>query len=494
MLSPYEFLKNVILHGTTTVIADPHEIANVLGIKGMNIILNEAKKIPISLYLTIPSCVPSTNLETNGGRISLKEIRTLLKNPSVIGMGEMMNYEGVIKKESIVLKKMSRVRGRVIDGHAPKLSGKKLSAYIASGIFSDHECTSGEEALEKLRKGMWIMIREGSAAKNLEKILSYFLDNKIDLRKCMFVSDDIHCGTLLTEGHLDRILRKAVKLGLDPIEALRGVTLNPAEYFRLNDRGSISVGKRADIVVVGSIKNFRVDMVISDGKIVVRNGKLVLNIQEKYSRKFANSVKLKKKMRAEDFSIKTRAKDVRVRVIGVRDGSILTKKIILKIKTKNGEITSDVEKDILKVSVIERHKKTGKYSIGLVKGFGLKEGAIGSTVAHDSHNIVVVGTNDKDIATVANTLQKVGGGVCIVKDEKVVDILPLEIAGLMSKKNAKFVSRKLENLHTIARNMGCKLSSPFITLSFLSLPVIPELKITDKGLVENFKIVNLIFK
>lgn len=497
MLSVSEFLASVLAHGTTTVVADPHEIANVLGVRGIELMLKESEDLPVDLYSTIPSCVPATTLETSGAKIGIPEIRGLLKNPKIIGLGEVMNYPGVIGKDKEVLKKIKATGRGVLEGHAPMLAGKDLSAYIIAGMGSDHECTEGTEAMEKLRKGMRVMVREGSAAKNLEMILGYFMKNGIDFRHCMFVSDDIHPSTILAEGHLDRIARKAVRLGLSPMDAVRMITLNPAQYFGLTDRGRLAVGKRADIVVVNSLKSFDVQTVISSGKIAFDDNRLMLKTRRcRYDEKVLNSVKLKRTARASDFGIKSKKAvgSVDVKVIGVTDGSILTKKIEASMKVRNFEVQPNLENDVIKVAVVERHHRTGRCSVAFAKGLGLKEGAFASSIAHDSHNIIVAGTDGNDMAVAVNHLSKIGGGLVVTKKGKVVGSLQLTIAGLMSTGTARFVDEKLGRLHAVLKSMGCRLESPFTTLSFICLPVIPKLKITDKGLVEDFKLTNLIIK
>ena len=500
MLTPSRFAEVIAPRGTTTVVSDPHEIANVLGIYGVKLFMEESKNLPINLYLTVPSCVPATDLETSGARIGCEEIEELMGMDGIIGLGEMMNFPGVINKDQEVLKKISIAKkyGKIVDGHAPKLSGKILDEYISAGIMSDHESTEPDEAMEKLRKGMYLMIREGSVAKNMDSLLGYMIENDIDTNRCMLVSDDIHPYDLLTIGHMDYKIRKAISMGLDPIKAFQMVTLNPAQYFNLNT-GRIEVGMNADVVILSSsddsFSDFVVDTTINNGRIAAKDGKLTEKIPKfVYEDRVVRSVKLKRKLKPEDFEIHSE-EEVEVRVIGVKEGDIIGESLTKKLHPINGKLNSDVQQDVLKIAVVERHKKTGNIGKGFVHGFGLKNGTIASTVAHDSHNIVIVGTDDVDMSIAANFLEGIGG-IVIVKGGKVLNHLQLEVAGLMTTKNANYVNEKLDRLHVKAKELGCKLKSPFMTMSFLSLPVVPELKLTDRGLVDvkKFEIVPLLIQ
>lgn len=494
MLTPSRFAEIVVPRGTTGIIADPHEIANILGIRGINIFLEESKNLPMDLYLTIPSCVPATRLETSGAEIGARDIEELASNPRIVALGEVMNYQGVIKGEKEVLEKLEVAR-RVnipIDGHAPGLRGLELDWYIAAGVDSDHESTDWEEALEKLRKGMWLMIREGSAARNMDEILPRLVKKGVSLDRCILVSDDRHPRDLLMEGHLDRLVRKAVSIGVSLTEAIRMVSWNPARRFRLRGVGAIAPGYKANIIVLS--EDLRVEMVLFEGTPVASGGRLVVSIpQHIYNLEVTRSVRLARELKPEDFKILAGIKEgsALVRVMGVEDGSILTKKLIERLEVKDGIVEADPERDILKAAVVERHKASGRIGLGLVKGFGLKAGALASTVAHDSHNLVVVGVDDESMATACNHLAGVGGGLSIAQKGRVISTLNLEVAGLMSGRKAEEVAGDLEGLHTEAWKLGCTLSSPFMTMSFLSLPVIPELKLTDMGLVEGFRIVSL---
>ena len=489
MLSPSEFVKAVLPRGTTSVIIDPHEIANVLGAKGIRYILNSTKKLPLNFYVMLPSCVPATEMETSGARLSAKDLRPFLKSEWVIGLAEVMNYPGVISGNKDLLKKIQMMKKMRIDGHAPLLSGKPLNAYIAAGISSDHESTIRNEAEEKLKKGMFIMIREGTTEKNMDAVLP--LVKKENSRRFALVSDDRHPLDLLHEGHLDSILRKAVLKGLDPIIAIQLVTMNPAEHFGLKGLGAIAPGYKADLVVFEDLKDFRVSMVFKDGKLVADNGRVLsYSFQQKRQRlSYFMNVNWKK---LQGLQVKAKPESL-LKVIEVFPAQITTRKIMQRAKIRDGFVISNPQKDILKAVAIERHKGTGNVGIGFVKGFGLKKGAIGSSFAHDSHNMVIVGVDDKDIMHAARKITEMKGGLVITSHGKVLASLPLPIAGLMSDESLKDVARANKKLLQNAKMLGCTLPDPFMTLSFLALPVIPELRLTDKGLidVERFKVISI---
>ena len=490
LLTPEEYARAVLPHGTTTIIIDPHEISNVLGMEGIRYIIEASREIPLNIYIMAPSCVPATELETSGACFTANEIEELLRLDNVIGIAEMMDVPGLLNKGEDELKKVlvGRRAKRPIDGHAPMLTGKPLNAYIGVGIRSDHEATRADEALEKLRLGMYIMIREGSAARNLEEILK-IVDAR-NYRRCLFVTDDKEPQDILEEGEVDYIIEKAVRLGLDPIMAIQMATINPAEAFGLKDLGAISPGYRADIAVVEDLDGFKVRMVIKDGHIVVRDGLLSVKIERH------PDISVTKRIRVAPLdpdSFKIRLKGDRAKVIGITEDQLITKKLIKKIKKVGGDVVADPENDILKVVVIERHRATGNIGLGLLYGFGLKSGAIGSSVAHDSHNLIIIGANDEDMLLAARKLIDMGGGFIVVSDGEVLGALDLPIAGLISDQPLEYVSKKDAKLREIARGLGAKPHAPFITMSFLALPVIPSLKITDKGLidVDQFKVVSL---
>jgi adenine deaminase len=489
MVTISEFARAILPHGTTSVVIDPHEIANVLGSEGVRFMAESAKGVPLNVFVMLPSCVPSTHMETSGAILKATDLRSLFKKPWVIGLAEMMNFPGVIFRNPEVLKKIEMAEGKRIDGHAPMLSGKGLYAYLTAGIRSDHECTTLKEAKEKLKNGMWIMIREGTTARNLRDLIP--LVNPKNSRRFFFVTDDRHPKELLEEGHINSMVRQAIKWGMDPILAIQMATLNAAEYFRLNDLGAIAPGYRADIVSFDHLGQFQIKKVFKDGALVAENGKMLSPvIQIKKSPKAKGSIRIKAPKK-EAFLL--RSDQPLVKVIQLIPDQIVTKKIMKKIHLKDGVAHPNIKEDILKIVVVERHKATGNVGIGFIQGFGLKKGAIGSSVAHDSHNLVVVGTNDRDIFKAVMAIQEMGGGLVAISDGKVSVSLPLPIAGLMSEASVPQVNLQSEALHRAVKALGCKLPDPFMTLSFMSLPVIPELKITDKGLVDvnQFKFVPL---
>lgn len=487
MVGISEFARAILPHGTTTVVIDPHEIANVFGVKGVYWMAESAKGVPLNLFVMIPSCVPASALETSGAELKAEDLDSLFQEPWAIGLAELMNFPGVIFRDPEVLGKIEKARGKRIDGHAPLLSGKGLYAYLVAGIRSDHECTTPREAKEKLKNGMWIMVREGSTARNLKDLLP--LIHAKNSRRFFWVTDDRHPKELIEEGHIDSMVRQAIRLGLDPILAIQMATLNPAEYFRLDDLGAIAPGFRADLISFDHLGEFRIKKVFKDGVLIAENGRLVPNASKRVKRpKIRKSIHIGK---IDKTSFLLRSDQPWAKVIQLIPGQILTKKVMKKIILREGVAYPNLEEDILKIAVVERHRATGNVGVGFVQGFGLKEGAIASSVAHDSHNIVVVGTNDEEMVRAVRMIQKMGGGLIVTGKGKVLASLPLPIGGLMAERSVHQVHRKLVTLHEKAREMGCKISDPFMALSFLSLPVIPELKITDKGLVDvnQFKIV-----
>jgi adenine deaminase len=481
MLSPPEFARAVLPHGTTTIICDPHEMANVLGFDGVRYILQSSEKIPLNVFVTASSCVPATQMETSGASFSGKEIETLLRWNRVIGLAEMMNVPGILAGLPEEMEKLRVARGmdRPIDGHAPLLSGKDLNAYIAAGVRTDHETGRIEEALEKLRLGMILMIREGSAARNLADLLPVVTPE--NSRRCLLVSDDTHPRDLYVDGHLDHSLRKAVGLGLDPMTAIRMVTLNPAEAFRLRGLGAVAPGYRADVTVMRDLRGFQVERVIKDGRVAASGGRLTVEIPHETDDSVRNTMRVKP-FRPEDLRLHIGGN--RARVIGLTPDQLYTRHLIEEVIVEDGYVRPDLPRDILKLAVIERHKATGNIGLGLVQGFGLREGAVASSVAHDSHNIIVVGTNDRDMWEAAQQLITIGGGHVVISNGAVRGLLPLPIAGLLSDRPVEEVISGEEEILTTIRKLGVVLSSPFLTLSFLALPVIPELKLTDKGLVD----------
>lgn len=479
MLDVGQYARAVVARGTLAVVTDLHELTNVCGIDAIRYILNSARRLPLELFLMAPSCVPATHLETSGACLEAYELKRILGWKGVIGLGEMMNFPGVIGGSSNVLNKIDMAKGKTIDGHAPSVRGKDLAAYIAAGIYSDHESVSIDEAREKLKQGMYIMIREGSSEKNLEALLPLVTDKTY--KRCMFVVDDRSCADLLRDGDMDAIVRKAIKLGLEPVRAIQLATINAAEYFGLKRLGAIAPGYIANLTVVDNLSEFNIDMVFHRGELVAEKGKALFKAGKYRGKKPANTVNIK------TFDIKAlrlTAKGETMPVIEIVPGQIITKKRVMKVGIKDGAVVPDIENDILKLVVVERHCATGNVGIGLVKGFCLKRGALVSSVAHDSHNIITVGTDDGDIYAGIKEVERLQGGLAVVADGNVLASLPLPIGGLLSDQPLEDVVAQLEQLKALAADLGSRLPSPFATLSFLALPVIPELRLTDMGLVD----------
>ena len=480
MVTPAEFAKAVVAHGTTTVITDPHEITNVMGIDGVEYMIQASQNLPIDVHFMMPSCVPATEIDESGAELDCKDIDLYLDNKKVLGLAEMMNYVGVINGDKNVLSKIvtSQAHHKKIDGHAPELSGNDLNAYIAAGVYSDHECSTFENALEKLRKGQFIMIREGTAAHNLKALMPLLTQQYYS--RCMFATDDKHPSDLLYGGHIDYIVKQALKNGADPIVALKTATHHAARYFLLNNKGAIASGYLADIVVVDNLEDFNVETVFKRGKLVF-DGEVkdfsAPTVDEKLAEKCFDTFHLDS-VTPSSFKV-----DGKLGLIGLVGGELLTRNLGTADKI-------DVENDILKIACIERHKGTNHIGVGYVKGYSLKSGAVATSVAHDSHNIITVGCNDDDIAVAVNAIRDSKGGIAVVENGKIKALLELPIAGLMSDEPLTTVNEKLENAKSSAYELGADKSiDPFMTLSFLSLPVIPSLRITTKGVfdAENWK-------
>lgn len=480
MVTPAEFAKAVVAHGTTTVITDPHEITNVMGIDGVEYMIQASQNLPIDVHFMMPSCVPATEIDESGAELDCKDIDLYLDNKKVFGLAEMMNYVGVINGDKNVLSKIvtSQAHHKKIDGHAPELSGNDLNAYIAAGVYSDHECSTFENALEKLRKGQFIMIREGTAAHNLKALMPLLTQQYYS--RCMFATDDKHPSDLLYGGHIDYIVKQALKNGADPIVALKTATHHAARYFLLNNKGAIASGYLADIVVVDNLEDFNVETVFKRGKLVF-DGEVkdfsAPTVDEKLAEKCFDTFHLDS-VTPSSFKV-----DGKLGLIGLVGGELLTRNLGTADKI-------DVENDIMKIACIERHKGTNHIGVGYVKGYSLKSGAVATSVAHDSHNIITVGCNDDDIAVAVNAIKDSKGGIAVVENGKIKALLELPIAGLMSDEPLTTVNEKLENAKSSAYELGADKSiDPFMTLSFLSLPVIPSLRITTKGVfdAENWK-------
>ncbi len=477
MLTLTQFAKESMLHGTTGIVIDPHEIANILGTKGINLIMQEARALPLDVFVTIPSCVPSGPFETSGAKIGLKEVKKFLDRKFVVGLGEVMCYAEVLRcsPEKLAMIDAALERKLVVDGHCPAMKGKELFGYMGAGISTDHESVTYEEALEKARLGMKLMLREGSAAKCLRDFLPKLLRDKISLENFFFVTDDKHPGDLM-KGHMDAIVREAIRLGVEPVQAVSMCTLNAARHYRIDQLvGSISTGRRANLVILDDLQGFRIKNVIIKGKF---NPEAKEN---KYPRYVFKTLRYKR-IEPDDLKISSGKKRVSAHVIEILHGKLTTNRSIGELRTDGKAVLPDIERDILPIAVVERYGK-GNIGRGFVRGFDLKEGAIGQSIAHDAHNVILVGTNFEDMALCANKIKELQGGIAIVRG-KIINYLHLPFAGILSTESAKSVDKKLKEMHRAAKNMGCTLASPFIQLSFLSLPVIPSLKITDKGLVD----------
>lgn len=502
MLTVTQFAKAVLPHGTTSVFIDPHEIANVLGVEGIRLMHDEGIGLPLKVYVSIPSCVPasSQDFETAGFKIGRKEVEEAFSWRNSIALGEVMNYPGILSIESETIGKVKTAlkSSKIVEGHFFGNLNEELNAYVAAGISSDHESATVDAGLARLRLGMHVMVRESSASKNLKEVIKMVTEKKVDARRVCLVSDDREPSDLLKEGHMDHVVRRAIEEGVDPVRAIQMATLNTAEHFKVDwEVGCLAPGRIADILVFSDLNKVVVDTVIANGKIVARGGRLEADIRGfSYPEKAKNTVRLCRELEEKDFKVKVdpSKKVFKVRIIQVKEATIITKHVVVEMKHRNGFLEADPDLDAAKVAVIERHKASGSMGIGFVKGFGLKEGAVASTVAHDSHNMLIVGINDGDMAFAGNKLAEVNGGMVAVRNRKVIALLELPIAGLMSDKPIQEVAEKVEILSEAWRQLGCKLKRPFMTMSFLALPVLPELRITDKGLIDtvNFKKTGLI--
>lgn len=491
LLTPGELARALLPLGTTTVVIDPHEIANVLGTTGLDYLLAASQGLPLDISFMLPSCVPAAPLETSGARLEAADLAPYVNHPKVVGLAEVMNFPEVVAGSQDFMEKLALFPQGPVDGHAPLLAGKSLNAYRLTGIGSDHECTDPAEALEKLRLGFYLMAREGSLAKNMADLLPAV--PPAAFRRTLLVTDDCHPEDLLASGHLSRLLKLAVAAGLDPIQAVTLATLNPAEYFRLRDRGAVAPGLAADLVVIEDLTDFRVDKVIKGGKLVVDQGRLLPGVEFTAAAAPPPSFQLKP-LTVEAFSPVVEG-DI-VKVIGLIPRQLLTAKRLARPPVKDGRLAADPEQDLLKLTVIERHRATGNLGLALVQGFGLKRGALASSIAHDSHNLVVVGADEVDMLTAAEHVAQLQGGLAVAAGGQVLADLPLPIAGLLSPAPLQEVAAAYRRLKAAARSLGGILEDPFMALSFLALPVIPQLKLTDLGLVDvdRFAIVPLFGK
>lgn len=481
MLVLPEFARLVVPRGVTTVMLDPHEFANVMGVEGIRYVLESGRDLPLSAYVMLSSCVPASAYESPYRVLHAEDLLPLLQHERVLGLAEMMNMPGVLHADEQVLAKIAATRdaGLVVDGHAPGLSGRDLCAYIAAGVMSDHECTTLEEARERIRLGMWLMIREGSAARNLDALLP--LVQELHPPRVFFVTDDRDPQDLTTRGHIDSMVRHAIALGLDPVEAIRLASYNTAQYFRLHDQGAIAPGCVADMVVLDDLRTFKVESVYKAGRMVAHNGTMQVNIADSSTINITDTVHIGLLTEA---NLQIAGTSGMVEVIGIEPGQITTQHLQVEAPIQNGQIVADPARNLLKLVVIERHHASGRVGLGLVKGFGLRRGAIASSVAHDAHNLVIAGASDSDIVRAAHALQEMGGGFACVVDGEVRARVPLPLAGLVSPLPVNELVQQLRALDEVAANLGCLLEHPCMTLSFLSLSVIPSLKLTDLGLID----------
>ncbi|MDR7867910.1 MAG: adenine deaminase [Sporomusaceae bacterium] len=485
MLSPAGFAAAAAPHGTTAVVADPHEIVNVAGREGLDYMAAASEGLPLDIFYTVPSCVPATPLETGGAEFGPGEVAAALAAVGSPGLGEMMNYPGVLAGDAAVLAKIAAAKGRglAVDGHAPLVRGRELNAYLSAGIGSDHECTLAEEAREKAALGMHVIIREGSAAKNLLALLPAVTERNA---ACFsFCTDDRHPADLLGEGEIDNVLRRAVAAGLDAVTAVRMATLHPARHYRLAGLGAVAPGYRADLVLVTDLKDFAVERVYKGGRLVAANGRLVVETPRPEAGRLADTVRLPE-LKGR-FALPPAPAGARANVIEALPGQVMTRRVTLTA----AEVAADGE--LARVAVVERYGRRGDVAVGLVRGFGLKRGALASSVAHDSHNVIVVGKNEADMEAAAQAVGEMHGGLAVVADGEVLAALPLPVGGLMTNEPAGKVAAEHARVEAAAHGLGCTLPAPFMTMSFLALPVIPALKITDRGLVdvERFAFVGL---
>jgi adenine deaminase len=478
MLTAPEFARAVVPHGTGTVVIDPHEYANVLGLDGIRYVLQSTKNLAVDFFIMLPSCVPATHLETAGAKLSADDLKLMIHDDRVAGVAELMNFPGVYLGFKSELAKIDAGKGKAIDGHAPGLRGKNLNAYVLAGVRSDHESVEVAEAREKLRLGMHILLREGSTERNLEHLLP--LINKNNFQNCSYATDDKLAGDLVNEGHIDHCVRKSIKLGLPPITALQIATINTARHYRLQNLGAIAPRFWADFVVFDDLKNFRVRQTYKKGVLVAENGKFLGKTPAKVSLPRST---MNLRYTPRDLVVKAHGTK-KIKVIEIVPQQIVTRTVVVQPKISGVQIVPDTARDILKMVVVERHHATGNVGVGFVRGFKLKSGAIGSTVAHDAHNVIVAGTNDADILFAIHELARLQGGQIAVENGKVKAELPLPIAGLVSDKPLAKAMKAIDDLNAAARALGCDLDAPFMTLSFLALSPIPELKLTDQGLID----------
>ncbi len=491
MLSAGEYARSVIPHGTVGIYYDPHEICNVMGVDGVKLMVKDAERTPLKAMLTLPSCVPAVpGFEDSGSVVTSKDIREQINQDYVVGLGEMMNFPGIQMSvdETHAITGETLKADKIVTGHySIPDTGMGLNSYIAAGIRCCHESTRAEDALAKMRLGMYAMIREGSAWHDLAEVSRAVTENEIDSRFAVLVSDDTHPHTLIENGHLDHIVRRAISEGIDPLTAIQMVTINCAQCFHMdNELGSITPSKCADIIFIDNLTDFNVKKVMIDGDIVAENGKMLYNFPKfDYPEQAMNTMHVGESITADTFKIKTNKKDkVTIRAIEIIPARVGNYEKHITLNVNDGCLESDIEQDTLKTFVFERHNNTGKHGIGFSKGFNIKSGAMASTVAHDAHNLLVVGTNDEDMALAANTLIKCGGGMCVINNGKVLGCVELPLAGLMNIKSAEEMSEKVACLDKAWKEIGCDIVSPFMTMALIPLACLPKLRLTNRGLVD----------
>lgn len=489
MVSPYQFSKEIVPRGTTAIIADPHEIANVSGMAGIEYILDATESLPLDVYVMLPSCVPATEHETSGAVLKAEDLSKLIDHPRVLGLGELMDFVGVVNADSDIIDKLEMAGGKIVDGHGPLIEDMELNAYVAAGVKTEHECSTLDEMRERLRRGMYIQIREGTAARNLEGLIAGV--DKDNLRRCIFCTDDKHPEDLIKTGHIDNNVKLAIKGGIEAIDAIKMATLNPAECYGLDDRGAIAPGYRADLIVFSDLNDMKIEKVYKDGVLSAEDGKLLEEYEEHIDERMLSRVNI------DDYSedmVDLKLKSGSVNVIKLVDHSLVTKLVERKVDVKDGSFVYNKDEDISKLVLVERHTGKSTTFVALLEGYGIESGAIGTTIAHDSHNIIVAGDNDRDIVNCINHIKIMGGGIAISSGGDIKECLELKIGGLMSTEDIESVNEKLDAMMKVAREH--KVSEgvdPFMTLSFLALPVIPDVKITDKGLfdVVKFKFIDI---
>jgi adenine deaminase len=480
MVVPFQFARAVVPRGTTTVVADPHEVANVAGKAGIHYMLNCSEGIPLQVLVALPSCVPATEMGTAGAELTAEDLASLADFPRVAGLAEFMNVPGAVLGLPGALQKLEAFQDRIIDGHAPGVTGKWLQAYVAAGPGSDHESTTADEMREKLRLGMYVFVREATGAKNLRDLLPAITE--ANSRRCGFSTDDRHPADLMEEGHVDYLLRLAVSEGLDPVTAMQMATLNASDWFGLRDRGAVAPGRRADLAVFADLKEFRARYVLSEGRVVARGGEAV---GEWHAPEVDDSaVRSSVQVDWDSTDLEIPVQGERIRVIGIVPDQVVTEQLVDVPKVVDGAAVADPDRDLLKLAVIERHRATGNVGLGFVRGFGLKRGAIAGSVAHDAHNLSVAGCDDTSMMTAAHAIEAMGGGLVAAAGDEVLASLPLPIAGLMSDQPLEAVQRQMEQLVSAAHDLGSELHDPYMALGFLALEVIPALKLTDQGLVD----------